>query len=158
MFFFDEFGAFENNGLTAFYVSGAFSIDWKFRQKMYFSGRWPQTWFPEEELSISKLKNAVALYKKTRPAVVLTHEAPRSISNMIGNPDVLRSFGFNPDTFTTRTSEALQEMFKAWQPELWIFGHYPRYFDRVVNGTRFICKPELGYTDLSVENGKVAVL
>jgi predicted phosphohydrolase len=156
--FLPDYGYHTLGNFNFFNVCGAFSIDWKLRQKYYFSGKWPQTWFPEEELSVSQLEKAVELYSAIRPSIMLTHEAPRSIAKIIGNPDILRDFGYDPKTFTTRTSEALECMLETHKPKLWCFGHYHRDFDVVINGTRFICKEELGFTDLTVrEDGGVYV-
>lgn len=150
-----SYGLRELGGLQFFYVSGAFSIDWQIRRKYYFSGKWPQTWWPEEELPIPVLESGIITFSEVKPKVVLTHECPRSIAKIIGSSDILKEFGFDPVTFTTRTSEALECMFQAHKPDLWIFGHFHRFLDITVDGTRFICKPELGYTDLFVENGKI---
>lgn len=154
--FLPDFGYNTLGNFSFFHVSGAFSIDWQLRQKKYFSGEWTQTWFPEEELSILELNEAVKLYSRHNPDIMLTHDAPRSIANIIGNKDFLRNWGYNPDTFTTRTSEALQAMLDIHRPKLWVFGHFHVNFDETINGTRFICRKELGYTDLTVDqNGNI---
>lgn len=150
--FLPDYGYHTLGNFNFFNVCGAFSIDWKMRQKYYFSGKWPQTWFPEEELSVSQLEKAVELYSSIKPQVVLTHEAPRSIANIIGSPDILKDFGYDPRIFTTRTSEALECMLEIHKPKLWHFAHYHRDFDIIINGTRFICKRELGFTDLIIDN------
>lgn len=150
--FLPDYGYHTLGNFNFFNVCGAFSIDWKIRERYYFSGKWPQTWFPEEELPVSQLEKAVELYSSIKPHVVLTHEAPRSIANIIGNPNILKDFGYDPNTFTTRTSEALECMFEIHKPKLWHFAHYHHNFDVIIDGTRFICKRELGFTDLTVDN------
>lgn len=151
-------GPWNHGGLDFFYVSGAFSIDWKLRKMKYFTGEWPVTWWEEEQLTVPELEIACTIYERTKPDTVITHDCPRSIANLIGDPAFLKDWGYDPNTFNTRTSEALECMFEAHQPKLWIFGHYHKTFNKVVNGTRFICKPELGFTDLIVKNGKVKVV
>lgn len=151
------FGPYNHAGLDFFYLSGAFSIDWQYRVKMERAGKWPKTWWEEEQLSTLKLVNAIDLYSKIKPEVVFTHDCPASIVGQIvdNNSGFLESWGYDSKTFTTRTTEALEEMFKIHQPKLWIFGHYHVDKDITINGTRFICRRELGYTDLTIEDGKI---
>lgn len=132
-----------NWGYQLFYVSGAFSIDYKWRQKHH-----PETWHPEEELSPDNLRNAITLYEAVKPDLVITHDCPRSVANLIGNPNILQDFGFNPETFTTRTSEALERMFEIHQPKRWFFGHFHNSQVVDLNGTRFQCLDELEYIDI----------
>ncbi len=88
------------------------------------------------------------LYKKTKPYFVISHDCPRSISNRIGIGEVLTQFGYNPKSFSTRTSELLEAMFQHYQPENWCFGHYHRDWSETVNGTNFRCIDELAYLDI----------
>jgi hypothetical protein len=142
-----EYGYIELGGIKFFYYSGAFSIDKEFRQD-YNRKNFNKIWWEDEELSYKKGKEALKLYKKVKPDLVLTHDCPREISKLTGNPQILRNLGFNPDTFTNTTQEVLDEYFKIHQPKLWIYGHYHHNIDIPVNNTRFICRPELGWTDL----------
>jgi hypothetical protein len=146
------FGEYSHGGIDFFYLSGAFSIDWQYRVKQEVAGIWPRTWFEEEELTLKQLDNAVSLYAHVKPEVVITHECPRTIANLIGNPNVLRSWGYNPNVFTTRTSEALEAMFRLHQPKYWFFGHYHRSWNDEVCGTNFRCLAELEYFDFNKEN------
>ncbi len=134
-----------------FYCRGAFSIDWLLREKKRISGEWPRTWWPEEELSYKNLNDAIAKYIQMAPEVVITHEAPRSIVNKITDGRVLRNWGYDPETFTTRTSEALDQMFQAHQPKRWLLGHYHRDMDFIVGKTQFSCIGELCYRDIKIE-------
>jgi hypothetical protein len=52
--------------------------------------------------------------------------------------------------FQSQTRQAFQSMFKLRQPGLWIFGHWHASFDRVLDGTRFICLAELEYRDIEI--------
>jgi hypothetical protein len=61
--------------------------------------------------------------------------------------------GFLP----SRTCRALQEMWSAHAPELWIFGHYHISFDHLLHrnretGCRFIGLAELEYRDIDLRD------
>ncbi len=141
-----SFGEYELNGLEFYFVRGGFSIDWAARlQQQNYSGQ--KTWFSEEELCYTKLINAVELFEKVKPDFVITHEAPRSIIHNITDGRILKNYGYDPEKFTTRTSEALQCMFEAHQPKEWIFGHYHRSWSDTINGTKFRCLAELEVYD-----------
>jgi hypothetical protein len=146
-----HFGMSSLNGFDFFFVRGAFSIDWKIRKERYEQGLWPQTYFPEEELSLEQCYQCLEQYKLAKPEIVLSHDCPRSIAKLIGDDRLLRSFGYDPETFTTRTSELLQSMIEIHKPKLWIHGHFHVSFNKVINGTQFVCLPEFGYMDLEYE-------
>lgn len=153
--FLGKFGKNKTGDVSFFFVSGAFSIDWKQRLKYE---QWPtcgeKSWWADEELTQQELEKAVNEYDKCKPKIVLTHEAPRSVAKLIGNPCFLRNFGYDPNKFTTRTSEALEVMFKIWQPKLWIFGHFHRSWTKVINNTKFRCLNELEFIDID-KDGKI---
>ena len=133
-----RFGARSLNNIDFFFVSGAFSIDKKYR-----IDKVPQTWFPNEELSYAEGMACLELYEKIKPDLVLTHDFPRSIINKISNPEKLKDWGFDPDTFTTSTSELLEAMFKIHQPRYWWGGHHHCSKTFRHNGTRFQVLNEL---------------
>lgn len=149
-----DYGVAELNGFNFFFVRGGFSIDYKYRQTMYFSGRAEKSYWIEEELTNQQMEGCLELYKQTLPKVVLSHECPRSISKQVGNDDLLLNFGFDPKRFTTKTSELLEAMFKIHQPKFWYFGHYHVQRQLYENGTVFICLPELGYYDIGRKEGE----
>jgi hypothetical protein len=75
-------------------------------------------------MSDSDLNEAIALYKETRPKLVISHTAPSE-----GVKEILK--GLNGSYFMnkhgdveSRTVRALQEMFEAHQPSVWHFGHF----------------------------------
>ena len=146
----NNYGPSDHGGLNFFFVRGGFSIDWQPRQRSYFRGS-PKSWWEGEELLLEDMWDCFAEYKSCKPEIVITHECPRSISSKVGNNSVLSNFGYDPKTFSTRTSELLQAMLDAHRPKLWIFGHYHVAFDQNINGTNFVCLPELGYMDIHVE-------
>lgn len=78
----------------------------------------------------------------------MSHEAPRFIVNKFTDGGILRNFGYAPETFTTNTSELLDQMYKIHQPELWIFAHYHKSWKAKIGRTLFTLLPELGYMDV----------
>jgi predicted phosphohydrolase len=142
-----DYGYENLNGIDFYFVRGGFSIDKEYRERHYaFTGQ--KSWWSNEELSQKDMYACLNHYSSIKPELVITHECPRSISNQIGNPDILLNFGFDPDTFTTNTSELLEAMYRQHQPKLWIFGHYHRRKEIQEEYTKFICLPELGYCDI----------
>lgn len=137
-----DFGVEELGGVTFFYVRGAFSIDKKYRSAGI-------SWWPEEELTREEFEKARKLYVEVKPDIMITHESPRQVSELIGNPGVLREFGFDPDRFTTNTSEGLQDLFDLYHPKEWYFGHFHKSWTRKVNGTIFHCLNELETVTIS---------
>lgn len=138
-----RFGYSELNNTKFFFVAGGFSIDKIYRMRAYYSGSAPQTYFFNEELSYSESCECLSLYEKIKPDLVLTHEAPRSITNELFDSDKLRNFGFDPKTFTTSTSELLQQMLEMHTPSTWCFGHHHQSKGIFTNGCYFRCIKEL---------------
>lgn len=150
--FLGRFGELNN---STFFVSGGFSIDQEERQKISMIRKYGKTYWLNEELSIkeleTELETALEQYKECKPDIMLSHEAPRSIIKNFTDGKILKDFGFDPETFTTRTSEYLQLMFEAHRPKLWVFGHYHRTWTSNLEGTKFVLLPEFGYLDLEVK-------
>lgn len=144
-----KYGLKELGGVEFFFLEGGFSIDQKYRREQEELQIWPKTWWENEELSQEDLEDAIKLYKELQPDVLISHEPGRTIADMLGNPSMLRNWGYDPETFTTRTGEVLERMINAHAPKLHIFGHFHQNFDEVIKGTRYICQEELGYLDLS---------
>lgn len=119
-----RFGTSSLGGVDFFFVSGAFSIDKEIRKHRYEIGYWPKTWFENEELSYQEGLQCTELYGKIKPDILISHDAPRFWANEIGNPDVLKNFGFDPETFTTQTSELLNQLFEIHTPKLFFCGHF----------------------------------
>ncbi len=143
-----KYGPYSHGWVQYFWVGGGYSIDQEYRRKKERLMEWPKTWWDNEELTQDELDEAIELYEEFRPEIMISHEAPRSVVSYITDGRVLKDWGFDPDTFTTRTSEALQKMFEIHQPKRWIFGHFHRSVQFEVNGTNFRCLKELEYIDL----------
>ena len=128
--------------LEFFFVRGAFSVDKEIRIR----SRIP--WWPREELDEDQAAGALEAYAASRPAVVLSHDCPIVISRTLGDVKLLGSFGFDPETFETRTGRLLQAMLDLHRPRLWLFGHYHRDWRLDLRGTTFRCLGELSFLDL----------
>lgn len=137
-----DFGAFELGGVKFFFVRGAFSIDVKYRTPSV-------DWWEREELTTAKLIKCIELYQYIKPDLVLSHDAPQAIIDIIGNPNVLVGFGFNPETFKTRTQTALQFMIEMHQPKKWVFGHHHKSVVVKYNNCEFQCLNELEILEIT---------
>lgn len=120
------------NGDSIFFVRGAWSIDFAYRTV----GR--DIWL-NEELTPDELERALKMYTEVKPSIVVTHTCPQVLENHL----VLTS-GYGP-LKKTRTGLGLQKMFDVHKPKLWVFGHHHQEFDKVIDGCRFICLPELAF-------------
>lgn len=125
-----------------FYVAGAWSIDQEYRTEGV-------SWWRDEELSDEELDKATELYIQSKPKVVLSHDCPEKIGELLTNigPGFYIIGGDGKPRLAgkikTRTGDALEKMWEEHQPELWIFGHYHKSYDRKIGGTRFVCLNEL---------------
>ena len=136
-------GTIEGNMM---FIGGAGSIDAEDRKRRdaHFSKVnkcQVVSWWPEEELSYRELDNLVEVYKNTKPSIMVTHECPESISDMI-KP--------NKYHFTSRTRQAFQSMFELHRPNIWIFGHWHLTVDFVQKDTRFVCLNVDEFIDINV--------
>jgi predicted phosphodiesterase len=120
------------------FIGGAWSIDSAWRTEGY-------NFWRDEELSITELLKLLDLYKNVKPRVMVTHDCPISISKQLF---IDKGLTFSTKQHTTKTGQALEAMFKAHKPEIWIFGHWHIDADEVIESTRFICLSELKYIDI----------
>lgn len=135
------------------FIGGALSIDRAMRVEGY-------SWWPDEELSRDELNRMIDIYEHARPEIMVTHECPESIAAMIvaGMRDLRSGSAMKMDPrFASRTRMAFEAMrqHRSFRPKLWLFGHWHLPFDRVVDGTRFICLPELACLDVDTEKAEV---
>ena len=119
------------------FVGGALSIDRDRRIKDY-------TWWEDEELSINALYSVVDNFTTVQPRVMIAHECPDPIADML-------MYG-NKFKDGSRTRQAFTAAWEAYKPELWIFGHWHNNLDQVVLGTRFICLNELSYIAIDMND------
>lgn len=119
------------------FIGGATSIDKEYR----VIGR---TWWPDEELTYAELSALVDVYKSARPRVMVTHECPGWVAGEMG----YRLFKLQDQS---ATRHAFNVMSEAHQPEIWIFGHWHVSFDKILNGTRYVCLNELEAKEIEVK-------
>ena len=134
-----DFGPKSINGVDFFFVRGAWSIDKAYRTPGL-------DYWPQEELSFKQCQEALELYKQTKPEIVLSHDCPNEIRDVM----LVKGLGMGYKRYQTKTGDLLQAMLDFWQPELFIFGHWHISFTHYLPKirTKFICLPELGYIDI----------
>lgn len=115
-----------------FGVRGADSIDKHLRTEGI-------SWWLTEEMNYNELGKAIDLYIHYKPKYMFSHDCPQSVMEQL--------FGYKDKS---RTRQALQQMFELHQPEYHFFGHHHKAIDEVINGTRFICLPELATFELEI--------
>lgn len=115
----------------AFFVRGGFSIDKVER----FPG---VDWWAEEQMPQEQLDEALELYIKLKPEILLSHECAFELVSKITDGRVAVWYGF-PPVIDTKTNLTLQRMLNAHKPRMHIFGHYHRDFDQVIDGVRYVC-------------------
>src|SRR3990167_1066673 len=125
--FIGDYGYDAHTGI--FWFGGGYSPDWKYRVPTL-------SWWEDEEQSFDAIGQAITLYKKVKPAIMVSHEAP-SVAKVF----VLQPNGF-PNTMS-RTEMALQHIMDIHEPSEWIFGHYHIRKTFKHGPTRFHCLGEL---------------
>lgn len=124
-----DFGYIEKWDL--FYVSGAWSIDRKYRIE-------GSTWWSEEELGMKDSNDALKLYMESKPRIMITHDCPE-----IAKINTLTHIhGENPNNIPTRTNQLFQAMFEFHKPSYWFFGHYHVSHLFQIHNTQFRCLGE----------------
>lgn len=130
-----EDGTIEDNIM---YIGGAWSIDASYRTPGL-------DWWPDEEVALVDLQSMADNYIRSKPAIMVTHDAPlTAIYSLFPNKRV----PFPID----RTKYALDIMLSNYKPKVWIFGHWHEFRDKTIEGTRFICLPELTACILDTES------
>jgi len=136
-----DYGLYDN----MFFLSGAFSIDSKYRTPGY-------DFFINEELSPIQLEYALKLYLESKPDIVISHDCPSIVP--IRRSGVLTRYGINED-YVSNTVTCMDVMFKLHQPKFWIFGHHHKSYDEIINKTRFKCLNELEFFDFETDRKSV---
>lgn len=112
-----EFGVFKD----VFYISGAWSIDCAWRKE-------GKDWWADEELSMEQCYNALEMYTKTKPDIVISHDCPTSVLSML-----------HSQIIETRTGQLLETMLKEHRPKHWYFAHHHVGWQGDIQGTHFRC-------------------
>jgi hypothetical protein len=128
--------------------------DGKFDGSIFFTGGAESTdrhlrtegisWWRGEQMSFEQLYAVADAYDqaKANVKVVVSHDAPEPVCHYL--------LGFQ-DMQPSRTKQALSGLLHMHRPKLWVFGHYHREFDETIDGTRFVCLPELEYLDVDID-------
>lgn len=111
----------------SFFVRGAYSIDKDARTVGH-------DWWEEEELTWKESREALNKYIEMEPKYVFTHEGPQIATKKMFP---------TKETISTNTGKLLDEMFKAHQPDRWMYGHWHETKKKEINGTTFQCLGEL---------------
>lgn len=120
------------------FVGGAQSIDRAWRLENY-------DWWEEEELSSTQLFNLTDAYIGMRPRAMITHDCPDEVAEAMEAHSGRKKLDFK-----SRTRQALQSMWSAHSPKVWVYGHWHYSFDQVLRGTRFICLAELEMKEIEI--------
>ena len=121
-----------------FFLGGAWSIDWEWRQqRMSHGGK--AIWWKEEELPYPELEKVIERYEIAKPSIMISHDCPLIMAQEIKSQHMWDN---------SRTRNALNSMFEIHKPEYWIFGHHHINMTRDIQGTRFICLAELSFVDI----------
>lgn len=135
--FLGDFGVHTVGEKSFFYVRGGRSIDLRYRVE----GR---DWWRGEEIKYKQAFECIEFYSKVKPDYVISHECPASIIKPVFGEKLWDGELIKP----SMTANLLQLLFDVHQPTHWFFAHHHKNIDQTINGTRFICMEELGFTDL----------
>ena len=109
------------------YISGAYSIDINMRK-----GNSYDPWHENEEMSYSRLQDAIDYIVDKKPQVIVSHTAPLCVHC---NLRLYEGYGL----VKSRTMLALESIFAEWKPTLWVFGHYHQNVSFNMDRTLFVC-------------------
>ena len=143
-----DFGLVHWGGVDFFFVRGAWSSD---RELLLQLGReqGKTLWFKQEELTDEQMHAALEEYSRTRPLIVLSHDAPTHIARFAWHHACRFSVPNSRAVFcASRTTEFLEQLLEHHQPRVWVFGHHHRDWRRKEGRTLFVCVGELSYVDI----------
>ena len=124
-----DYGYVNNfNDIDFFFYRGAYSIDRIYRTIGI-------DWWEEEQLNIESFMKARELYRDIKPDIVLTHDCPEQIAQLMLHP--------HQRLYQNITGWALGELLNIHEPKLWIFGHWHQSRTIQYGNTKFICLDEL---------------
>jgi hypothetical protein len=123
--------------LDLFFVSGAWSIDKKYRTE-------DVDWWSWEELNYAETSDMIQLYSQVKPSNLLTHDFPTSVIPTL--------FGY--EGIKNHTGSMLDHMFQTWKVKQHIAGHHHFSVQKNILGTQFTClaELELRYVELYNKN------
>lgn len=144
-----DYGVKMIDGYKVFFLSGAFSVDWRGRKEGV-------SWWRNEELSLRELDQAIDLYQREKPDIVLSHDCPDiAVMALVARYMAV----MHKDPYPSRTGQALTAMWDIFKPKQWIFGHWHLRLREEIAGTEFRCLPPLGWCQIHgdfAKEGKAA--
>ena len=125
------------NGTKVMFIGGALSVDkqWRTEGLDYWS---------DEELSYLQLQEFINLYEIEQPDIMVTHELPESMIDI-----VCALSGRNKFDIPSRTRVAFQVMMDIKPPKLWLHGHHHISYYKDFKDTGFRGLGELEFIDLN---------
>lgn len=148
-FFLGRYGQKIVDNIDFFWIGGALSIDMVYRVGAWMNGA-ARTWYSNEQLNYHEMMACQTQYTLIRPRILLSHACPAHIIDLLGGnkkPNIMHQYGWGAN-YHDMTSQFLDFLYTLHTPEIHIFGHHHVSFHEVINGTEFICLPELGVTFL----------
>ena len=135
--FLGDYGVYEVDGRSIFFVRGGHSIDKKYRTEGV-------DWWPEEQITYKLGVDAILSYTKADCPIMLAHECPVSAIDYISGLKTYDGELIRPSF----TAHLLQAMFDIRQPDIFIHGHH--HVDKTyhIGKTKFICLNELSHIDI----------
>jgi hypothetical protein len=133
-----------------FFIAGARSVDVILNNRV--EGK---DWWRDEELSMRQCYEALALYKESKPRIVISHDCPFSLHGQMKELALLKDPGVAVFGDPTPYNQVLMmdEMFRYHQPEMWLFGHWHVSAGFEVDGTYFRCLDELEVIEIPEKAG-----
>lgn len=116
------------DGRVVLFMGGAHSIDKMYRKLGY-------DWFPDEEITQSDFQNL----PDCKVDIFITHTCPNEFVND------LRKFYTEKDY--EPSNQALSELWKIYQPDLWFFGHWHHYRELTLGHTKCYALSAPGFGD-----------
>ena len=117
-----------------FYISGGYSIDKQFRVP-------GDTWWEYEQLDMNEMIDCMSLYRKTKPSIVCSHEAPAIAKYWA----LFYSNSRLKKTVFSSTENFLTEIYDTYAPKYWIHGHFHQFYTKKEGNTLFVGLDELLY-------------
>ena len=143
-----DFGAVSWGGVDFFFVRGADSAD---RDTLVRLGQrlGKRLWFEQEELTDEQMRAAEQEYLRTRPRIVLSHDAPTDVARLAWQHARRLSRPHPGAVFRpSRTNAFLARLLEQHAPHLWAFGHHHHDWRCRDGATLFVCVGELSYVDV----------
>ena len=123
---------------SMFFVGGAWSIDWEWRQS-YEMMNGKKIWWPNEEVGVNEFQKIIDYYTLCKPEIMVTHDCPTIMAEQINS---------HHSWDKSKTRQALDVMFETWKPEVWIHGHHHINLTVDISGCRFFSLAELAVLDM----------